>query len=348
VEGGASGTLAADSRYGARERGRKKLGMIAWFLGSAARIDGHDVTADRGGGFSHAALLYCGRDEYHSAVDAFLRFAAGAAAPLYAAVPGANGLLAGGAPHRPRASAVDMTDLGRNPARIIPAAYSFADDHPGERVYCLWEPAWPARSPAELREVARHEALCNLAFHGRAMTILCLYDADLGGDVVSSAEQTHPVVLEGDRRLCSATYLGAGRFPPGYDDPLPPPAPDAETLAFDEHLMAVREFAVRHARAAGLRPGRVSDLVIALSEIAANALDYGGGAVRAWCADGELLCQVEDAGHIADPLAGRRRRPADAASGHGLWLVNQVCDLVETRTGPKGTTTRIHMRCDDG
>jgi anti-sigma regulatory factor (Ser/Thr protein kinase) len=322
--------------------------MIAEILGSAARIDEHDVTADSGGGFSHAALLYRGRDEYLGAVDAFLRIAAGAAAPLQAALPRANGQLARGGLRLPGAFAVDMTVLGRNPARIIPAAHSFGDDHPGERVYCLWEPAWRARSPAELREVARHEALCNLAFCGRAMTILCLYDAGLGGDVVSMAEHTHPVVLEGGRRLSSVTYLGAGRFPPGYDDPLPPPAADAETLVFDEHLMAVREFAVRHALAAGLRPERVSDLVIALSEITANALDYGGGVVRAWCAGDELFCQVEDAGHVADPLAGRRRRPADAPSGHGLWLVNQVCDLVETRTGPKGTTTRVHMRCRDG
>lgn len=323
--------------------------MIVEIRGSAARIDGHDVTADRGGRFSHAALLYRGRDEYLSAVDAFLRFAAGAAVPLQAALPETNAPVASRALRLPRSFATaDMTVLGRNPARIIPAGYSFAEDHLGERVYCLWEPAWPARSPAELREVARHEVLCNLAFRGKAMTILCLYDASLGSDVVSMAEHTHPVVLDRGRRLSSAAYLGAGRFPRGYDDPLPPPAPDAEQVVFDEDLIAVREFAGRHARAAGLLPGRVSDLVIAVSEIAANALVYGGGVAHAWCADDELLCQVEDAGHIADPLAGRRRRPADASSGHGLWLVNQVCDLVETRTGPKGTTTRLHMRCRDG
>ena len=30
--------------------------------------------------------------------------------------------------------------------------------------------------------------------------------------------------------------------------------------------------------------------------------------------------------------------------GNGLWLVNQVCDLVQARTGQAGTTTRLHMR----
>jgi hypothetical protein len=27
-----------------------------------------------------------------------------------------------------------------------------------------------------------------------------------------------------------------------------------------------------------------------------------------------------------------------------LWLVNQVCDLVELRSGADGTTVRMHMR----
>ena len=43
-------------------------------------------------------------------------------------------------------------------------------------------------------------------------------------------------------------------------------------------------------------------------------------------------------------LAGRRRPIPDAGRGHGLWVVNQLCDLVELRTGSTGTTVRLHMR----
>ena len=39
------------------------------------------------------------------------------------------------------------------------------------------------------------------------------------------------------------------------------------------------------------------------------------------------------------PLAGRNN-PFDQPGGHGLWVVNQPCDLVQTRTSP---TTRLHM-----
>ena len=29
--------------------------------------------------------------------------------------------------------------------------------------------------------------------------------------------------------------------------------------------------------------------------------------------------------------------------GHGLWIVNQVCDEVEIRSDETGTTIRLHM-----
>ncbi|HUZ54317.1 MAG TPA: sensor histidine kinase [Streptosporangiaceae bacterium] len=300
-------------------------------------------------GFSHTALLYHGSDADLGWATAIVRRAAETAAPLHVVVPSQTMRLVREALQQiPRkAILADMTELGRNPARIIPAAQSFGEEHPGEHVCCLWEPAWPARSSAELLEVARHEALCNLAFRGREMTIVCLYDTSrLPADVISSAERTHPAVIAAGRQRPSPAYLGPGQFPPGCDEPLPPPDPDAAFVTFDGHLGAVREFSASQARAAGLESTRAGDLVLAVSELAANAIGHagGGGVVRSWCTSEEMLCQVEDYGHIADPLAGRRRQHADAPGGHGLWLVNRVCDLVERRTDPAGTITRLHMR----
>ena len=85
--------------------------------------------------------------------------------------------------------------------------------------------------------------------------------------------------------------------------------------------------------------------MIAASEVAANTLRHtnGGGVVRLWATDAELLCQVEDTGHITDPLAGHWRPAGDLPGGQGLWLVNQVCDLAEIRSSELGTTIRLHM-----
>lgn len=296
------------------------------------------------GGFSHTALLYRDRDEYFSGLARFAEAAAEIGAPLQAVLPG--GAIDTSPELLSCATLADMTDLGRNPARLIASGQAFADDHPGQHVCCVWEPVWPGRSSAELCEVTRHEALTNLAFTEQHLTLLCLFDASkLSAELLRDIELTHPAVILGRQRLNSAAYLGAGRVPPRCDAPLPPPPADAESLDFTENLGEVRALTAKHAEAAGLNRARVHDLRLAVSEVAANALGYAkGGVLKVWHLVGEVVCQIEDDGYIADLLAGRRRRPADHVGGHGLWLVNLVCDLVERRTGPTGTVTRLHMR----
>jgi anti-sigma regulatory factor (Ser/Thr protein kinase) len=64
-----------------------------------------------------------------------------------------------------------------------------------------------------------------------------------------------------------------------------------------------------------------------------------------WATRTAVICEVRDGGHITDPLAGQLRPdPAMAGGGRGLWVVHQLCDLVQVRTGAEGTTVRVHMR----
>jgi hypothetical protein len=81
--------------------------------------------------------------------------------------------------------------------------------------------------------------------------------------------------------------------------------------------------------------------------VAANTLRHtrSPGTVRLWATDSEVICQFEDSGFIADPLAGHCRPTGDLPGGQGLWLVNQLCDLAEIRTSELGTTVRLHMYC---
>jgi anti-sigma regulatory factor (Ser/Thr protein kinase) len=310
---------------------------------------GRPGTGQFTGSFTHVMALCSGAAEYLAAVRDFGQEAAASRSPMHVAVPHdrldriqeALRFVPG------RVVTEDMGDLGRNPARLIPAARSMASDHPYEGLYCLWEPAWPGRSSDELREIARHEALCNLAFEGQPVTVVCLYDvAALNDEAVGYARLTHPAIAAEGLQRRNPDYLGAGRFPPGCDDPLPGPDEGVAVMDIGARLDAVRSFCARHAYAAGLSATQATDLTIAVSELAANAFRYGGGSgvVRTWCTRDELICQVEDTGHIADPLAASRGQPIDATRGYGLWLVNKVCDLVERRTGPSGTTTRLHMR----
>jgi hypothetical protein len=65
-----------------------------------------------------------------------------------------------------------------------------------------------------------------------------------------------------------------------------------------------------------------------------------------WRADDVLVCEVRDAGRIADPLIGRRRPAGDWRDGRGMWLVNQACDLVQVRSLPAGNVVRVRVRAD--
>jgi anti-sigma regulatory factor (Ser/Thr protein kinase) len=116
-------------------------------------------------------------------------------------------------------------------------------------------------------------------------------------------------------------------------------------LTYTTDLSAVRAEVKREARQASLPEHKVIDLVLAVSEIAANTVKHAQspGLLEISHDDREVICTIHDEGIIADPLAGRRRPAPDALDGHGLWLVHQVCDLVEMRSDRTGTTIRLHM-----
>jgi anti-sigma regulatory factor (Ser/Thr protein kinase) len=94
-----------------------------------------------------------------------------------------------------------------------------------------------------------------------------------------------------------------------------------------------------------LGAAELSDLLVAVTEIAGNSLMHGGGAgtLRVWNSATGVICEVRDRGWIRQPLAGRARPTFDQESGRGLWMVNQLCDLVQVRSTPAGTVVRLHM-----
>jgi anti-sigma regulatory factor (Ser/Thr protein kinase) len=241
----------------------------------------------------------------------------------------------------------DMTILGRNPGRIIPAMLDFAAAHDGRPLRYVSEPLWPGRSAAERTETVRHESLVEPALADvTAATVLCVYRDGLGSADIACAEQTHPVVIAGGQERPSARYAGPAVLPPGCDEPLAPPPAGAAQLRYRDDLRAVRRMVADCAAEAGLGTGRAADLVLAVSEVAANTLRHtqGSGTLYIWRTGRELICQVTDTGRIASPLAGRRRPVAVSFGQGGLWVVHQVCDLVELRTGGPGTTIRMHVR----
>jgi anti-sigma regulatory factor (Ser/Thr protein kinase) len=146
---------------------------------------------------------------------------------------------------------------------------------------------------------------------------------------------------------CGGTHNsqgGAGRAPPG--DPLP----------FDRRFDAtslgkLRAAVARHAAAAGLSADRVQDAVIAIHELASNAVRHGAGygRVQQW-KDRQLLhSRVSDPGAASNSAgvpADQHQQPWPAQHSHGLWLVRQVADQVIMRHGRGGTSITISFAID--
>ena len=301
--------------------------------------------------FVHEALLYAGEDEYLAGTVPFVLEGVGAGEPVMVALPGIKLEAVRAAVDGAAGEVlfVDMDELGGNPARIIPAWQDFLLTRaPGHRpARGVGEPIGPDRSPAALLEAQHHEVLLDVAFaHRPNFWLLCPYDTtQLSPEVVGEAARSHRFVAEGGgSRRTNAGYRTGDSH--SYGAPLPEPSTPADTFTFDlGSLMTVRRFATSALLACGLPPGRLTDALVAVNELATNSVCHGGGrgSLRIWEEPGEVLCEVSDAGTITEPLAGRRRPDSHREGGRGLWIVNQLADLVELRSNEQGTTIRLHL-----
>jgi anti-sigma regulatory factor (Ser/Thr protein kinase) len=123
-------------------------------------------------------------------------------------------------------------------------------------------------------------------------------------------------------------------------------SPADMSYGYTTDLAALRAVVYRYAKQAGLPEHRAIDLVLAVSEVAANTVRHARspGSLNIWYDTQEIICQIHDEGIIHDPLAGQRKPSMDAMGGHGLWIVHQVCDDVEMHSDEGGTTIRLHMK----
>jgi anti-sigma regulatory factor (Ser/Thr protein kinase) len=311
-----------------------------------------DPARDGLGVLDHIAIFYAGPHDLITSFTEFLEIGlAEGAAMIVVAANQVIDSLRGTHVEDEGVALVDLTRLGTNPGRILSALRMFAHQHKDRPVRCLQDLGWPGRHPDELAEAMNYEAVVGNAFGGRA-SLLCAYHERLEAAIVAAAKHIHPKIWRDGRARDSRPEAATAGLPGERELSSPPPElssppPEAARLTFRDDQSSVRQFAAAQARRAGLSPKRVADLVMAVGELAANTLTHttGKGVFTSWVTAGALICQVSDSGQIDDPLAGTfRPDPRATGTKRGLWLVHQVVDLVQVRTGPAGTTTRLHMR----
>ncbi|GAB3951514.1 hypothetical protein GCM10029976_088040 [Kribbella albertanoniae] len=287
-------------------------------------------------GFQHEAFVYSGDEEFVRLSAPFVRDGLATDAAIVAVLPPdriamLRETLEESAAH---VRFIDMTAVGRNPARLIPFWRAILQE-PGMQqsdrpVYGLSECVYPGRTTAEYDEALLHEGLTDIAFAADSgFRLCCPFAATAGIDPTA----TH----SGAEALAEKTFR----------TPLNDVPDRAERWEFGlADLGDVRQWVNGQASSHGVSRDRMDDLGLALHEVCTNSIRFGGGRGRlsVWIENGSLVCDVADHGRIDDLLVGRVMPPLDGLGGRGVWLANQLCDLAQLRSGDGFTQVRLHTR----
>ncbi|MBK6012066.1 MEDS domain-containing protein [Streptomyces sp. MBT53] len=257
----------------------------------------------------------------------------------------------------PDAHHVDFRDSARwyrgSPANSMATALDYYVTHasPDGRLHMAGEPVWEGRTPRQIPEWKRYEALATELFTGAPPDLMCLYDTRTAPpDVVDAARHTHPTELDRHGVRPSPLFMAPAEYATLGLGPLPAPPGDAVVVGLDGDLTAGHRFAVDQARVRGM----ASDAAARFGRAVSGATGYAAAQgcdralLRLWSTTRRIVCEVRTSrGRITDPFLGFRPPGPETRPEDGLWETRQVCEFVDMRSdyGATGGWT-IRMETD--
>jgi anti-sigma regulatory factor (Ser/Thr protein kinase) len=301
-------------------------------------------------GYFHETAFYGSDDELVDIVAPFLREGVAHGEPTVVACG-------------PRNTALLERVVDPSVVRFLPGADQYARPGPTIRTYRAMFRELLSGGAAQIRVVGdvphpgvgtdwhawlRYEAVVNEAYDDVPLWGLCPYDTRTTPDhVLEDVRRTHPHIADGHgHHERNADFLDPVRYlaeHPDVEEPLR--APPGSTVLLDPDSRGLRHH-VRELLGPALEPDRLSDLLVAASEVVTNARLHGGPPVRAWLWAGadEVVVAVADAGPgPTDRRAGLLPPAPDRSDGRGLWIANQLCDDVRT-SWADGFTVELRFR----
>ena len=198
--------------------------------------------------------------------------------------------------------------------------------------------------PGEWDEWTGYEAAFNRSFGHLPVWVLCSYNANGTPDpIIEGVWQTHPEVI--DRTTWTTSSL--------YEEPdqllrriTPPPEPllQLRSIPLGRDAEQIRERLAPELIAAGLGEAKTLEMLLAVTEIATNAIQHGRGIedLRVGHAHGRFVCEITDRGPgFDDPAAGYLAPRAGV--GTGLWVARQLTWRIEFFHSLRGFTARIWL-----
>jgi anti-sigma regulatory factor (Ser/Thr protein kinase) len=189
------------------------------------------------------------------------------------------------------------------------------------------------------------DAAMNVALADLPVELTCFFpELPLHLSIVEGARRNHEQLL-----VRGALWANGDHRPPREvltERPTSAPMvlrpPDVELTFGAWQLHDVRVAVERAALAVDYAAERTEDVVLAVNEVATNAVEHGGqeATLYLWADDG-LTCEVHDRGILDDPLPGLQAPHPANPKGRGVWIARQLCDTLHIWADISGTHVRM-------
>jgi anti-sigma regulatory factor (Ser/Thr protein kinase) len=304
-------------------------------------------TSAEGQGMTHHGLLHPSTADLAAALAPLVTGRLSGGEPVLAVLPAATATRLRArvpAEHLPGLHTADSDELYRHPGRVLRHYREWIADRRPEGGPATIVAAPTPDGDAHRAALWMHiEAVTTVALAEYDLTLVCAYPDDSA--TAGAVRRAHPSMLNGAINP-NPEHLPAEQFVTSY--PLPPPSelgvPErTHPLNHPAELAQLRQNVAGYATHAGLPATRCGDFVLAVAEIASNAIEHGAPPARVslWTTATSVICQVTDAGRYTQPMAGLLLPRMTQYRGRGLWMAHQLCDRFYLWPSP--TTVRIQM-----
>jgi anti-sigma regulatory factor (Ser/Thr protein kinase) len=190
------------------------------------------------------------------------------------------------------------------------------------------------------------DAAMNVALADLPLRVTCFYpEMPLHLEIIDGARRNHPFLFVAGEHRRNPEHQRPGDVLAASPAPAPVllGAPDLRVAFGAWQLNEVRDAVERSLLDAGYRRERAEDVVLAVNEVATNAVEHGtaDAQISMWAASDGFVFEVQDEGALRDPLPGLRTPHPSEPRGRGVWIARQVCDSLHVWSGRTGTHVRM-------